>query len=169
MPWSPETRAAQAARIRARRPWLRSTGPRTVEGKRRSSRNADKGRWRPHLRAIAKLIRLVSLGLPTSETIEALLPASRPRLGSQSAMARRAGFPTHRVERWRQQSGQAPRLERQHAVGSRPPQDESRQRSAFVQTHTVRSVSSHEGWLPALARYGDLRLGVGFRRARSGV
>lgn len=42
MPWTPEQRAAQAARLRALRPWERSTGPRTLEGKARSSQNALK-------------------------------------------------------------------------------------------------------------------------------
>ena len=38
--WTAERRAAQAARMRARKPWERSTGPRTEAGKARSSRNA---------------------------------------------------------------------------------------------------------------------------------
>jgi hypothetical protein len=57
MPWSHETRQKQAARIRERKPWEKSTGPRTAPGTARSSRNAGKGAWRPHLRAIARLIR----------------------------------------------------------------------------------------------------------------
>lgn len=41
--WTPERRAKQAEAIRRWQPWNRSTGPRTDEGKARSSRNADKG------------------------------------------------------------------------------------------------------------------------------
>ena len=40
--WTLERRAAQAERIRATQPWLKSTGPRTAEGKARSSGNAYK-------------------------------------------------------------------------------------------------------------------------------
>jgi hypothetical protein len=41
--WTPERRAKQAEAIRRWQPWDKSTGPRTEEGKARSSRNADKG------------------------------------------------------------------------------------------------------------------------------
>jgi len=41
--WTPERRAKQAEAIRRWQPWNKSTGPRTDEGKARSSRNADKG------------------------------------------------------------------------------------------------------------------------------
>jgi hypothetical protein len=40
--WTDKQRAAASARIRAQKPWLRSTGPRTEDGKRRASRNARK-------------------------------------------------------------------------------------------------------------------------------
>jgi len=38
--WTPERRLKQAETIRKNKPWEKSTGPRTVEGKRRSSLNA---------------------------------------------------------------------------------------------------------------------------------
>ncbi len=38
--WTPERRRLQAERIRQRKPWLHSTGPRTAAGKAVSSRNA---------------------------------------------------------------------------------------------------------------------------------
>ncbi|OYX66148.1 MAG: hypothetical protein B7Y88_04400 [Sphingomonadales bacterium 32-64-17] len=41
--WTPERRAKQAENIRRWKPWKKSTGPRTPEGKVRSSRNADRG------------------------------------------------------------------------------------------------------------------------------
>ncbi len=40
--WSAERRARQAALIHNWRPWERSTGPRTADGKARSARNAVK-------------------------------------------------------------------------------------------------------------------------------
>jgi hypothetical protein len=40
--WTDERRANQAAAIRRWQPWTKSTGPRTIEGKATSSRNADK-------------------------------------------------------------------------------------------------------------------------------
>lgn len=41
--WTPERRARQSALIRTWRPWEKSTGPRTDEGKARTARNGDKG------------------------------------------------------------------------------------------------------------------------------
>lgn len=41
--WTPERRAKQAENIHRWKPWKQSTGPRTPEGKARSSRNADRG------------------------------------------------------------------------------------------------------------------------------
>ena len=38
--WTPERRAQQAVRIRQWKPWEKSTGPRTEEGKAASSQNA---------------------------------------------------------------------------------------------------------------------------------
>lgn len=40
--WNPERRAAQRARILARKPWLKSTGPRSASGKRAAKMNALK-------------------------------------------------------------------------------------------------------------------------------
>ena len=55
--WTPERRAKQAAAIQAWQPWKRATGPRTVEGKAKTSRNAYAGAMRLELRALAQLIR----------------------------------------------------------------------------------------------------------------
>lgn len=54
--WTPEQRRQQSERIRTCRPWERSTGPRTAEGKARASRNAWKGGHRPLLRVLAKAL-----------------------------------------------------------------------------------------------------------------
>jgi hypothetical protein len=55
--WPQERREMAAELIRARQPWLKSTGPRTPEGKARSSRNAWKGGVRPMLRSLALCLR----------------------------------------------------------------------------------------------------------------
>ena len=58
--WTPERRARQAQLIHTWRPWERSTGPRTTEGKARVARNGFKyqgGRWRDQLRELRRLLR----------------------------------------------------------------------------------------------------------------
>jgi len=52
--WPPERRAKQAAKIREDKPWEQSTGPRTEEGKARSSQNAFRYSSRSALRAIGR-------------------------------------------------------------------------------------------------------------------
>lgn len=58
--WTPERRARQAALIRTWRPWEKSTGPRTDEGKATAARNGDKGgAWkidRDNLRALKRQV-----------------------------------------------------------------------------------------------------------------
>ena len=57
--WTPERRAAQAGRIRATKPWLKSTGPKTAAGKKRSSLNALKHGERCNgARELRKALRL---------------------------------------------------------------------------------------------------------------
>lgn len=56
--WTPARREAQAARIRASKPWLKSTGPRTESGKARAARNAYKHGWRSEdIREVRRLLR----------------------------------------------------------------------------------------------------------------
>ena len=55
--WTPERRARQSALIRNWKPWERSTGARTLEGKAKASRNAYKGGWRAQLRELSKGMR----------------------------------------------------------------------------------------------------------------
>lgn len=50
--WTLERRARQAELIRTWRPWQRSTGPRTDEGKARAARNAWRGGERAMLREL---------------------------------------------------------------------------------------------------------------------
>jgi hypothetical protein len=57
--WTPERRAAQAERIRALKPWLKSTGPKTKAGKKRSSKNAvQHGLRKAEVEKVKRLIRL---------------------------------------------------------------------------------------------------------------
>jgi hypothetical protein len=54
MSWTTERRAKQSQAIRQWKPWAKSTGAKTPEGKAVVSRNAFKGGHRPHLRQLAK-------------------------------------------------------------------------------------------------------------------
>lgn len=72
--WTPERRLRQAALIHKWRPWEKSTGPRTPEGKLRVGQNAYKNETRKLLRKVARqlnenhqtLIRLGEVGLSHS-------------------------------------------------------------------------------------------------------
>lgn len=55
--WTPERRARQAEAIRRWKPWERSTGPRTQEGKARSQRNGSQPGTRALLREVSRLLR----------------------------------------------------------------------------------------------------------------
>jgi hypothetical protein len=55
--WTPERRARQAKLIGNWKPWKRSTGPRSTEGKTRVSRNAYKGGARVLLLELARQLR----------------------------------------------------------------------------------------------------------------
>ncbi len=52
--WTDERRQAQRELINRVKPWLKSTGATTPEGKARSSQNAYKGGHRPKLRELMK-------------------------------------------------------------------------------------------------------------------
>ena len=54
--WTPARRARQAELIRTWRPWERSTGPITPEGKAACARNAWKGGHRARLRELVRLV-----------------------------------------------------------------------------------------------------------------
>jgi hypothetical protein len=61
--WTPERRARQAELIRTWRPWQKSTGPRSVEGKAKAARNGDKGgAWKVEL-ADLRALKLEVAGL----------------------------------------------------------------------------------------------------------
>lgn len=60
--WTPERRAAQAARILARKPWLKSTGPRSPAGKKRCRMNGLKhGARSADWRELSRLLRAQQL------------------------------------------------------------------------------------------------------------
>ena len=54
--WTTERRARQAALIRTWKPWERSTGPRTHEGRAKVSRNAWRGGYRQQLRELSRMV-----------------------------------------------------------------------------------------------------------------
>jgi hypothetical protein len=55
--WTSERRARQAALIHTWRPWEKTTGPKTPQGKAKASRNAYKGGTRAILRELARLLQ----------------------------------------------------------------------------------------------------------------
>jgi hypothetical protein len=55
--WTPERRAKQSALIQTWKPWDKSTGARTPEGKAIASRNAFKGGFRAMMREMSALLR----------------------------------------------------------------------------------------------------------------
>jgi hypothetical protein len=55
--WTPEERERQAALIRQWKPWERSTGPQTKQGKATVAKNAFKGGERPKLRRLSEMLR----------------------------------------------------------------------------------------------------------------
>ena len=55
--WTPERRARQSVAIRRWRPWEKSTGPKSHQGKATVARNAYKGGWRALLRELRQALR----------------------------------------------------------------------------------------------------------------
>lgn len=66
--WTPERRAKQAELIRSWRPWEKSTGAQTTEGKARVAMNAWRGGRRQKLREQARM---------TNEMIRAMMNRGR--------------------------------------------------------------------------------------------
>src|SRR5262245_42793387 len=77
--WSPERRARQAESIRSWQPWRKSTGPRTDEGKARSSANALKHgyRSRAHIEQQREDRRILALAAHNIALAKAFLRAHR--------------------------------------------------------------------------------------------
>ncbi|MFB0613705.1 hypothetical protein [Aurantiacibacter poecillastricola] len=74
--WTPERRAKQAQAIRRWKPWKKSTGPRTSEGKARSSRNADRGVAAVEARILEARLRVQSEFAASAEDTLASMIAS---------------------------------------------------------------------------------------------
>lgn len=63
--WTPERRERQAKLIQRWRPWEKSTGPRTAEGKAIVSRNAWKGGRRAMISRLRRTLREYEQALKT--------------------------------------------------------------------------------------------------------
>lgn len=59
--WTPERRAQQAELIQQWRPWEKSTGPRSAEGKAVVAQNAWRGGARQMFREVAALLKQLKL------------------------------------------------------------------------------------------------------------
>ena len=57
--WTPERKTKQAAAIQNWKPWQKSTGPMSLQGKTNVSRNAFKGGKRAKFRADIRMLKLV--------------------------------------------------------------------------------------------------------------
>ena len=55
--WTPEERKKQSELIQRWKPWDKSTGAKTIEGKAISSRNAYKGSKRSFMKVISSVLR----------------------------------------------------------------------------------------------------------------
>jgi hypothetical protein len=75
--WTKEKRARVALRTKLQKPWLKSTGPRTVAGKARSSQNAYR-HGRRSARYITAYRRLSGLLWLQKRRIKAIINAARP-------------------------------------------------------------------------------------------
>ncbi|MBU0858453.1 MAG: hypothetical protein KJ667_00815 [Alphaproteobacteria bacterium] len=79
--WTPERRAAQSARIRAHRPWEKSTGPRTASGKARAAQNARRsGSYSATMMDYSKMISLIAQFRRDHERAHALGLSERPAI-----------------------------------------------------------------------------------------
>lgn len=63
--WTAERRIKQAEAIQRWKPWEKSTGPLTDDGKARVAQNAYKGGKRPKLRGLQSKLRELFKGLDT--------------------------------------------------------------------------------------------------------
>lgn len=63
--WTAERRRKQSQLMMTTRPWERSTGPKTEQGKANSSRNAFKGGFRQQIQDMRKLLKAQQAQLET--------------------------------------------------------------------------------------------------------
>ncbi len=69
--WTAERRAKQAAAIHGWKPWAKSTGPKTEEGKQRSARNGRAGESRIGAPGLLRLARKkIKEGMSVQEALD---------------------------------------------------------------------------------------------------
>jgi hypothetical protein len=100
--WTPERRAQQAQAIQTWQPWKQATGPRTIEGKAKASRNAYAGATRQQLRALGRVLReraqwslndqRLSAARPSLKKPQAPPSADKPRWTEPPGRWRRKGI-----------------------------------------------------------------------------
>ena len=79
---SPEGKARVRAATLAHRPWERSTGPRTAEGKARAARNSSLGREGPSIRELrAELAEVFTLIHQMTASRNSLMRCERMAMG----------------------------------------------------------------------------------------
>jgi hypothetical protein len=76
--WTPERMRQQSQAIQRWKPWEKSTGPKTPEGKSRAARRGCKGAQRKELREYARLLRELDRELSRSEIASERMLAINP-------------------------------------------------------------------------------------------
>ena len=95
--WTPEQRKQQSLKVRQWKPWLYSTGARTVEGKAISSRNAFTGGVMQNIKSLSKqlncLMREQKQGIKDIQQVNVNQPKTCVYFITDNQDAAKLGFP----------------------------------------------------------------------------